>query len=181
MKHLRYLFLALGLLLSLGSFADTPPVIPQNLLSLHIQACPEFGSVYGQYFTRGVYPLPKSPYSSEVKTLYVLGCEMYAYNSLERAYILNAKGEITPVYVADIDFERSLTATADLMGADYDEASRTLGTFQKGRGIGDCGSATTYLYNPESEKFIMIEARLKNACDGDMESEWPVIYSKETK
>ncbi|MFA6237586.1 MAG: DUF1176 domain-containing protein [Bacteriovorax sp.] len=152
--------------------------IPAKLLARHTAICPEFNTERGKYYMKGEYALPKSKYSKETKTLYILGCEMYAYNSLEKAYILDAKDNITDVYVAVIDHIRSITATADLMGAGYDEETFMLYTFQKGRGIGDCGSASTYLYNPEEEKFILMEARLKNNCDGDIEADWPVIYSK---
>lgn len=157
---------------------DTVPVIPEKLINHHRIACPEFNSDDGRILLRAEYTLPSSPNTQEVKKLYVLGCEMYAYNSLEKAYILNATGDITDVYVAVIDYEGSLTATSDLMGADYDEISMLLGTFQKRRGMGDCGSTSAYSYSPELEKFILMQTRLKQECDG-IESYWPVIYSKE--
>ncbi len=164
------------LLFSTALYADV--TIPQKLIDHHTAVCSDFGTEDGKYLLRAAYKLPKSPNSESIKTLYVLGCQMYAYNSLEKAYILDSEENITDVYVVEIDEERSLTATNDLMGSDYDEASNTLGTFQKGRGIGDCGSTATYTYSSEVEKFILVQARLKNHCDGDVESEWPVVYSK---
>ncbi|MGZ3788277.1 MAG: DUF1176 domain-containing protein, partial [Bacteriovorax sp.] len=127
---------------------------------------------------REIHALPKLQDSSSTKKLYILGCEMYAYNTMEKAYILDANNDITDVYVADIDKDLAITATSSLMGTYYDEASKTLGTFQKGRGIGDCGAASSYLYSPTYEKFILMEARIKDHCDGDVEGEWPVVYSK---
>lgn len=169
----------LFLLLSFSLFAeDKPPVIPQAVVDHHVSACPEFATEYGKYYLRAAYTLPESEYSKQKNTLYVLGCEMYAYNSQERAYIVDPKGVITDVYVAEINFEGNLTATNMLMGADYDEANKALYTFQKGRGVGDCGSAATYVYSAYEEKFILKEARIKNSCDGDIESDWPVVYSK---
>lgn len=178
MKSVIYLLFFCLSYLTLVRASENPPVIPAKLVAHHTAICPEFSTEYGKYYMRGEYSLPKSKYTKSPKTLYILGCEMYAYNSLEKAYILDAYGAITEVYVAAIDHTRSITATSDLMGAGYDEETYTLGTFQKGRGIGDCGSATTYVYNPEEEKFILMEARLKMNCDGDIEAEWPVIYSK---
>jgi hypothetical protein len=169
----------LFLLLSFSLFAEEkPPVIPQFVVDHHVAACPEYATEYGKNYMKGVYTLPESEYSKQKNTLYVLGCEMYAYNSQERAYIVDPKGNITDVYVAEINFKGELTATNSLMGSDYDEANQALYTFQKGRGIGDCGSASTYIYSPYEEKFILKEARIKENCDGDMESEWPVVYSK---
>lgn len=152
--------------------------IPQALLDRHSAVCPEFASERGKFMTRQVETLPTSEYSPYPNTLYVLGCELYAYNSLERAYLVNFYGEITNVAIAEVSADRSISASIDLMGAGYDPASLTLGTFQKGRGVGDCGSSATYQYDLRSEKFILLEARIKEVCDGDIEAQWPVVYSK---
>jgi len=166
------------LLLTFSAFAEEkPPVLPENLVAHHTAVCPDFGTADGKWFQRAAYTLPQSQYSKQINTLYVLGCEMYAYNSQERAYIVDPNGAITDVWVAEIDFKGNFTATNSLMGSDYDPASQLLYTFQKGRGIGDCGSAASYKYSAEEEKFILTEARIKDNCDGDMEAEWPVVYS----
>lgn len=165
----------LGILLlafSIAAFADTTPVISEKLLTYHQTHCPRFGSEVGKYARREVYSLPST------KTLYILGCEMYAYNSMEKAYIVDQTGAINDVNVVQIDSEGSLSATSDLMGTMFDEQSNTLRTYQKGRGYGDCGSAATYSYNAVEEKFILREARIKDNCDGDVDSQWPVVYSK---
>lgn len=168
----------LFLSLSFSAFAETAKAIPQRLLEHHLGMCPDFGTDVGKNFARDVYTLPKSQYSPSIKTLYVLGCEMYAYNSLEKAYILDEQGAITDVLVAEVDEHGSFTATSDLMGSGYDDNAKTLGTFQLGRGIGDCGASSLYKYSPDDEKFVLIQARIKNNCDGNVESEWPVVYSK---
>jgi hypothetical protein len=82
------------------------------------------------------------------------------------------------VAVAEVVTDRSITATSDLMGTAFDQASLMLSTFSKGRGIGDCGTSAVYKYDANSEKFVLLEARLKEQCDGDSESDWPVVYSK---
>lgn len=166
------------LLLSFSVFASEKTLsLPQNLKDRHIAACPEFGSEDGRWFQRSVAVLPQSDYSKQTNTLYVLGCEVYAYNSMERAYIVSEEGAITDVWLTEIDHEGKLTATIDLMGAGYDEETQYLYTFVKGRGIGDCGAAASYKYSAEDEKFFLSEARIKNQCDGDTESDWPVVYS----
>jgi hypothetical protein len=63
------------------------------------------------------------------------------------------------------------------MGGGFDPETNLLGTFQKGRGVGDCGSAAEYKYNPENQNFVLIEARLKDTCDGE-DSDWPIVYKK---
>jgi hypothetical protein len=169
--------LALSFALSFSSvFADTFE-IPKDILDRHVKACPEFTEPgRGEYLTREKYTLPGSEYSKESRTLYLLGCEMYAYNSREKAYIVTPY-ETIDVSVAEIDGKGSITATDDLMGAGFDQDTLTLGTFQLGRGMGDCGSAASYKYDPMYERFILVEARLKEECDGQ-ETDWPIIYKK---
>ena len=101
---------------------------------------------------------------------------MYAYNSLEKAYIVNDY-ETKQVSVAEVSTDGSIFATNDLMGAGFDAATNTLGTFVKGRGMGDCGATATYGYNVNEQKFYLMEARVKDACDGE-ETDWPVVYKK---
>lgn len=104
--------------------------LPTGLVDLHAKSCPEF-------IENGLYvdiqKLPKGPDYEANNTLYVMGCEMYAYN--------------------------------------------TLGTFQKGRGMGDCGSSASYSWDSRNEKFVLEEARVKIECDGEY-TDWPVVYKK---
>lgn len=177
MKMKSLIALALATV-SLSVFANEAKIeIPADVLARHQVACPTFGTAEGEYLTAEKYTLPGSEYSKAPRTLYVLGCELYAYNSREKAYIVTPY-ETLDVSVAEVSGDGSITATNDLMGAGFNPEDLTLGTFQKGRGIGDCGSSTTYKYSPESEKFVLIEARVKDSCDGEFESEWPVVYKK---
>ena len=176
MKSLMALALTLS---TISVFASEVEIskIPADILARHKAACPEFATEDGKYLQRERYKLPGSEYSPEPRTLYVLGCEMYAYNSSERAYI-ETPYEAIDVSIAEVLGDGSIVATNNLMGAGFDEATQTLGTFQKGRGIGDCGSAASYKYSPENEKFVLVEARVKDSCDGEVESEWPIVYKK---
>ncbi|MBY0413610.1 MAG: DUF1176 domain-containing protein [Bdellovibrionales bacterium] len=175
MKTKLFLALALSLTATLSSASEIS--IPKDLLERHSKACPEFTSAdRGEYMTKESYKLPKSEYGSE-KTLFVLGCEMYAYNSREAVYLVDSYGEISSVAVAEVDSNGSITATTDLMGTYFDLETLTLSTYQKGRGMGDCGSSATYKYDKYSSRFILTEARLKDSCDGG-EDEWPIVYKK---
>lgn len=149
--------------------------IPKDILERHTAACPEFAS--NEYLQREAYQLPGTEYAPKGATLYVLGCEMYAYNSLEKAYIATSYETIN-VAIPEVLADGSIVATTDLMGAGYDAGTQTLGTFQKGRGIGDCGSSALYKYSAENTRFVLVEARYKDSCDGEVESEWPIVYKK---
>lgn len=157
--------------------AQTTVVVPQSVLALHLKACPEYAEREAEgWVQKEAYTLPKSEYSS-APTLYVLGCEMYAYNSLVKAYIVDAY-ETKVVSVAEVSTDGSIFATSDLMGAGFDAATNTLGTFSKGRGIGDCGQTATYGYSAREQRFYLLEARVKDSCDGEVEAEWPIVYKK---
>lgn len=177
MKSAFLVFVSVLTLSSTAFSSEQTLSLPSGLKERHVAACPEFGTEDGRWFQRSVSVLPQSEHSKQINTLYVLGCEVYAYNSLERAYIVSEDGTITDVWVTEIDHEGKLTATKDLMGAGYDEETQHLYTFVKGRGIGDCGAASSYHYSAEDQKFFLREARIKNQCDGDFESDWPVVYS----
>ena len=58
---------------------------------------------------------------------------MYAYNTMEKAYIVDTYGQVTNISIVDVGSDESLTATNDLMGAGFDLETLTLGTFSKGR------------------------------------------------
>lgn len=172
--------LLVGAALCLGLFTVLANAVevPASVLERHELACPEFSSPdRGSYMTRESYTLPKSEYSNKSSTLYLLGCDMYAYNSMEKAYIVDFFGQVTNVAVVEVSKDGAFTATTELMGAGFDLETLTLGTFQKGRGMGDCGSSAIYKFDISSERFTLIEARLKEACDGE-ESQWPVVYKK---
>ena len=152
--------------------------IPAEILNLHIAQCPEFQGERAEMLTSEVFELPKSEYSSTTNELYVMGCDLYAYNSMGKAYIFNATYKsVTPVSVADVTGDGSIFATSDLMGVGYEPETLTLSTWQKGRGIGDCGSAISYTYDSRFEKFMLTEARVKDQCDGE-ETDWPIVYKK---
>ncbi len=153
-------------------------VVPQSVLDLHNKACPEYAEREADgWVQKESFILPKSEYAKNAPTLYVLGCEMYAYNSLVKAYIVDDY-ETKLVSVAEVSPDGSIFATSDLMGAGFDAATNTLGTFSKGRGIGDCGQAATYGYATNEQRFYLLEARVKDSCDGEIEAEWPIVYKK---
>jgi hypothetical protein len=164
--------------ISLSTFSVFAVDLPKSVKDLHSISCPDYFTkeAAGDWVQSDEYKLPGSVYSKEGATLYVLGCEMYAYNSLVKAYIVDAY-ETKIVSVAEVMTDGSITATNNLMGGGFDPETNLLGTFQKGRGVGDCGSAAEYKYNPENQNFVLIEARLKDTCDGE-DSDWPIVYKK---
>jgi hypothetical protein len=179
MKFKTLAMLSLSILSFSTAVMASDVKLPESVLKAHIIACPEFIGERAEFLTIEEFKLPQSEYSSTTNTLYVVGCEMYAYNSMGMAYIYNKTyGSLEQVAVAEVLAEGDISATTRLMGVGYDEATQTLGTFQKGRGVGDCGSSFSYKYNSRLEKFVLTEARVKESCDGEFDAEWPIVYKK---
>lgn len=115
------------------------------------------------------------------KQLVIIPCYMGAYQGSSRAYIVSNGTYIEQVAVlAYDDSEKSISATLDLTSADYDEKSKKLFTFAKGRGIGDCGQASESKITADeytvSVKTVQITS--KGDCDGDFDKEWPVVFKQ---
>lgn len=173
------LFLTATLALTTFSlFADdqTSFEVPKEILSRHMISCPRYEEGKDSYMIKQKYTLP-GRFSPESSTLYILGCELYAYNTRELAY-LESSGEILDVAVPEFSKADGISATTSLMGSSFDLDSLTLSTYQKARGMGDCGSSSVYKFKAEYQEFILIEAREKEDCDGDSETAWPVVYAK---
>ncbi|GLK61901.1 DUF1176 domain-containing protein [Azotobacter vinelandii] len=56
----------------------------------------------------------------------------------------------------------------------YDEGSGELGYFMKGRGVGDCGDAGSWLF--DGERFQLQSARMMQRCAGSPPDDWPELW-----
>lgn len=61
----------------------------------------------------------------------------------------------------------------------FDETTQTLSMFNKGRGIGDCGSQSNWVW--DGRGFRMIASRSMPTCKGVAESDWPTLYRAQRK
>ena len=102
-----------------------------------------------------------------------------AYNSFN-ALVIDQPGK--PVRLAEFKFPREYGAKDrdySPINAGFDEATQTLSTFNKGRGIGDCGSSSDWVW--DGQAFRMIQSKAMPECHGIGESDWPVVYRAERK
>ena len=115
------------------------------------------------------------------KQLVIIPCYMGAYQGSGRAYIVSNGKYIEQVMVlAYDDSAKSVAATLDLTSADYDEKTKTLSTFAKGRGIGDCGQASQskIIADEYTVSVKTVQIVSKGECDGDFDKEWPVVFTQ---
>ncbi len=104
-----------------------------------------------------------------------------AYNFYS-ALVLAERGK--PVREIELKLPREL-ATKDNNGveiainAGFDESTQTLSLFDKGRGVGDCGESSDWVW--DGRAFRLISYRQMPSCMGVAPGDWPVLYRAERK
>jgi len=118
-------------------------------------------------------------------TIYVLPCWGAAYNFGSKVYVGTVDGEFEEQYFARYLPAIGMTATSYIVNASFDEDTRTLSSFNKARGVGDCGDSGDWVWNQYS--FVLKTFRYKDCpespteADEEMESEdFPVVYTAPT-
>lgn len=66
-----------------------------------------------------------------------------------------------------------------LINAVFDPEKMTLTSFNKGRGIGDCGSEEEWVY--DGKTFRLAQIRFMSECNGVPLDDWPVIFRTDVK
>lgn len=111
----------------------------------------------------------------EAGTLYFLPCFAGAYNF---AYTVWAERNdyLSQILFAEYTETLGWTGTPTLFNPDFDAKTGILTAFNKGRGIGDCGSFGRWQWT--GSNFKMLEYAYKNECDalGGVNS-FPIVYS----
>jgi uncharacterized protein DUF1176 len=120
--------------------------------------------------------VPENYQLSDDEWLYFVPCMTSAYNQITRVYAVNLRyDEIIPLHFPTYSEDFGWGGTDDLYNHQYDPATRTLTSFTKGRGLGDCGSSARYRWREYN--FMLLEFRSWETCDGTrMPADWPVIY-----
>ncbi|MET0868435.1 MAG: DUF1176 domain-containing protein [Pseudorhodoplanes sp.] len=63
--------------------------------------------------------------------------------------------------------------------ASFDPKTVTLHIWNKGRGLGDCGTNEDWVFDGKS--FRLAELRMMSECKGALSEDWPVLYRAEVK
>ena len=64
-----------------------------------------------------------------------------------------------------------------LINADWDPATQIMSSYAKGRGPGDCGNSTSYLW--DGEQFRLLSAQGMEQCRGSLD--WQTLWQAEAK
>jgi len=98
-------------------------------------------------------------------------CSRGAYNVIYSLFLTDEiGGDVKALQVPYADGER----TAELMNIDFDAETQTLTNFDKGRGLGDCGALTSWVWTGKA--FALAHQTLMPDCQGVTSEYWPVSY-----
>ncbi len=68
---------------------------------------------------------------------------------------------------------------AFVINADFSNADMTMRTFSKGRGIGDCGTEQSWVF--DGKAFRLAELKMMANCKGVPADDWPTLYRADVK
>ena len=89
-----------------------------------------------------------------------LACGSGAYNFLSIPLLLDESGKARPVKLVPGE-------EAGLYNAEWDAKARRLGTYMKGRGLGDCGTTQTFAW--DGSRFRLAEQTEMGECRGSLD------------
>jgi hypothetical protein len=82
-----------------------------------------------------------------------------------------------PIKIGDLETDPGADETT--VNPSFDEKTMLLSSFNKGRGLGDCGSWEEWLW--DGKAFRLAELKMMPHCKGIPLSDWPVLYRAERK
>ncbi|MCC3719168.1 DUF1176 domain-containing protein [Rouxiella badensis] len=116
------------------------------------------------------------PLSNE-KALMTVNCDMGAYNLYVLGYIVSRQAPYkSDNLVLNMPFKSGDDdQPPELINADFDEKTGILSIFDKGRGLGDCGVSSRWLF--DGKAFRLAAYASEPSCDGYSKSgQWPVLW-----
>lgn len=102
--------------------------------------------------------------------LWGVPCFVAAYNAGTRYFLTGPSGSEPRL----LTFRGTGEPTDILTNAGYSPETRTLTQFAKGRGLGDCGVATSWVWTGRS--FVLSQESVMEHCWGAMADRWPTTW-----
>jgi hypothetical protein len=105
------------------------------------------------------------------KVLWRIPCWSGAYNFSSLFVIVDKAGQVSLAPLEGVD-------DGVAVNADYDPKARILSSYDKGRGIGDCGESSQWVWT--GEVFALSEATVMPVCRG-YGFDWPTVFRSEVR
>lgn len=109
------------------------------------------------------------------KALAFLSCGNGAYNFSAVPYVVSRGGKARKFQLAQFDLAPGFSAgdgLTYLVNAGWDAATGTLSSYNKGRGLGDCGTAENYVW--DGKRFRLTQQRVMGECRGVID--WITVW-----
>jgi hypothetical protein len=114
---------------------------------------------------------PEASRLSADKVLWQIPCGGGAYNFSSLFVIVDKAGRANPASLEGADDGLATNAG-------YDPKTRILSSYDKGRGIGDCGGSSQWVWTGEA--FVLSEAAVMPVCRG-YGGDWPTVFRAEVR
>jgi hypothetical protein len=101
-------------------------------------------------------------------------CSAGAYNLLSILFVADEAGKAAREITAPDAQAADPNADDELMNIDYDAKTRTLTSFSKARGLGDCGSQASWVW--DGKAFRLLDETVMPDCEGVTLDDWPSLY-----
>ncbi len=112
-------------------------------------------------------------------SVYILPCgSPGAYNLIHAGYVHDSEtGDAKPLAFPTM-FDTGPGVTTTIINGGWDENAGQLQAFAKGRGLGDCGTASSWEWSGSGiwGSFVLVEERSKEDCDEDFDTPWPLVW-----
>lgn len=106
--------------------------------------------------------------------LYAPVCGRGAYNAVYSLALADEAGRGARVISLPLPAGYGQASISDPMNLDYDPATRILASFGKGRGLGDCGDETQWVW--DGKAFQLLSMLVMPECRGVPGDDWPTLY-----
>lgn len=106
--------------------------------------------------------------------LYAPVCGRGAYNALYSLVLADDRGGGARVLQLPLPEGFGQAAIGDPMNIDYNPETRMLTSFAKGRGLGDCGDETQWVW--DGKAFQVVVSRVMGDCRGVPFDDWPTLF-----
>lgn len=108
------------------------------------------------------------------KVLWGPVCDAAAYNVTHLFFIADEQGRGAKRVMFPEPPGSNPAAYNSLMNVEYDPNTRILSSFSKGRGLGDCGSDASWVW--DGAAFQLLSEKVMSECKGVSSDDWPSIW-----
>lgn len=147
--------------------AVATPVLSRALLDMAKPACdPEVVEAHSEAAVWSLGP---------DRRLVAVPCAESPYNVSVALFTTDAKGELPrPAMLEEPPRQGDAEAENVVVNYEFDAKTLTLTSLDKGRGLGDCGAARTWVWT--GEIFALLKAAELEVCPGALPEDWPPVY-----